>query len=49
MEFDYDQDPFETNTKYCHYDEAHKDYLFQQCWIDFLIANVSVGKLTKEF
>lgn len=47
-EFDADQDPFETNTKYCHYDEPHNDYLYQECWIDFLVSNISQNKLTKE-
>jgi len=48
-EFDDEQGPFETNTKYCHYDEAHNDYLFQQCWTDFLVSNITSGKLTKDF
>jgi hypothetical protein len=43
-----EQDPFETNTKYCHYDEAHKDYLYQECWIEFLINNIETNKLNKE-
>ena len=47
-EFDADQDPFETNTKYCHYDEPHNDYLYQECWIEFLVSNISNKTLTKE-
>lgn len=47
-EFENDQDPFETNTKYCHYDEAHNDYLYQDCWVEFLISNLTTGRLTKE-
>jgi hypothetical protein len=47
-EFGLDQDPFDTNTKYCHYDEAHNDYLYQDKWVDFLVANLTNGKLTKE-
>lgn len=47
-EFEKNHDPFETNTKYCHYDEAHDDYLYQESWIDFLAYNLSAGKLTKE-
>lgn len=43
-----DQDPFETNTKFCHYDEAHNDYLFKESWVDFLITNINNGKLTRE-
>lgn len=41
-------DPFETNTKYCHYDEAHADYLFKDEWCQFLISNITSGLLTKE-
>jgi len=47
-EFGPDQDPFETNTKFCHYDEPHNDYLYQECWIDFLVFNIQNGKLNKE-
>lgn len=47
-EFGNDQDPFETNTKYCHYDEVHKDYLYQEDWVKFLIENLNLGKLNKE-
>lgn len=46
--FKEDKDPFETNTKYCHYDETHNDYLYQECWVDFLETNILTGKLTKE-
>jgi len=42
-------DPFETNTKYCHYDEAHKDYLYKASWVEFLIFNIKSGRLNKEF
>lgn len=48
-EFGVDQDPFDTNTKYCHYDEAHNDYLYQDSWVDFLITNLTNGQLIKEF
>lgn len=47
-EFGEDQDPFDTNTKYCHYDEAHNDYLYQDCWVDFLVGNLTSGQLKKE-
>ena len=47
-EFGEDQDPFDTNTKYCHYDEVHKDYLYQESWVAFLIENMTNGKLAKE-
>lgn len=42
-------DPFDTNTKYCHYDEAHKDYLYQEDWVDFLIFNLSNSSIDKIF
>lgn len=48
-EFDEELDPFETNTKYCHFDEPHNDYLYQESWIDFLIGNITSGKLGKTF
>lgn len=41
-------DPFETNTKYCHYDEAHNDYLFKEEWNNFIISNITSGTLTRE-
>ena len=37
-------DPFETNTKYCHYDEVHNDYVYQEDWVNFLI-NIINNKL----
>lgn len=30
--------PFETNTKYCHYDEVHKDYVFNDNWVLLLTS-----------
>ena len=48
-EFGAISDPFETNTDYCHYDEAHNDYLYQDSWVSFLIGNLTSGRLTKEF
>lgn len=31
------ENPFETNTKYCHYDEVHKDYVFNDDWVHFIV------------
>ncbi len=31
------EDPFDTNTNYCHYDEPHNDYVYSQDWVDFII------------
>lgn len=32
-----EDDPFDTNTTYCFYDEVHNDYVYQDAWVDFLI------------
>ena len=29
------------DTKYCLYDEAHRDYVYTQAWIDFLFSKFS--------
>ena len=29
--------PFETNTRYCHYDEVHGDYVFNENWVSFIV------------
>jgi len=44
-----EKDPFETDTRYCNYDEVHDDYLYQEDWIDFLISNINSGKFDKLF
>ncbi len=41
-------DPEETNIAFCYYDIAHKDYLYTQEWIDFLINIISSKQLTKD-
>lgn len=33
-------DPTKTNTQYCHYDEAHKDYVYTDAWKKFLIQEM---------
>lgn len=30
-------DPFDTKTQYCIYDEPHNDYVYQDAWVDFLV------------
>ena len=30
------EDPFETQAKYCLYDETHDDYVYQEAWVEFL-------------
>lgn len=36
-------DPFETNAKYCLYDEPHGDYVYQPEWIDFVVNYLQVS------
>ncbi|MEO8612208.1 MAG: DUF3644 domain-containing protein [Chloroflexota bacterium] len=33
--------PEKTNTLYCHYDAAHKDYVYTEDWVAFLITELS--------
>jgi hypothetical protein len=40
-------DPFKTNTKYCHYDEVHNDYVYQENWTDFLINVINNKKISR--
>lgn len=39
-----DLEPFETNANYCHYDEAHGDYVYQETWVAFLANFLKVYK-----
>jgi len=41
-------DPFDTNTRYCLFDETHGDYVYEQEWIDFLIHFMQVGGLAPD-
>lgn len=41
-------DPYNTNVNYCHYDETHNDYVFQESWVDYLVDKINNGILTKE-
>ena len=41
-----DKDPFETNTKYCYYDQTHDDYQYTYDWIEFVIDLLNNRKLT---
>jgi hypothetical protein len=38
-------DPFQTNPKYCHYDEVHDDYVYTQHWVDFLVSMIRADTL----
>lgn len=42
------EDPFETNTEFCHYDEAHNDYVYQDSWVVFLTNLLQSGRVTPE-
>ncbi len=42
-----DEDPFDTNTKYCLYDDTHKDYVYTKEWIEFLKNVLSPNPLEK--
>lgn len=42
------EDPFNTNTNYCHYDEVHDDYVYQDAWANLIIKGIKEGKLTKD-
>lgn len=38
-------DPFNTNPDYCHYDEVHDDYVYSGKWVDCLEKILGAGKL----
>ena len=48
LEFKGVQDPYQTNTMYCHYDETHNDYVYQDAWVSFLVEKINTGVLTKD-
>jgi hypothetical protein len=39
------EDPFETNPDYCHYDEAHKDYVYNEKWVDFIVEMIRTNTM----
>jgi hypothetical protein len=41
------RDPFETNSKYCLYDEVHHDYVYTDEWADCLKKIVNAKKMQK--
>lgn len=47
------EDPFETNTNYCHYDETHNDYVYNEEWAEFLIhllqSELSLEEIKEKF
>lgn len=42
------EDPFETNPDYCHYDEAHEDYVFQSSWPRLIVEILQSGRASVE-
>jgi len=41
-------DPFNTNTKYCYYDQTHDDYQYTSDWVDFVIDFLNNNKISIE-
>jgi hypothetical protein len=41
-------DPFDTNIKYCHYDEVHDDYVYQDDWVIFLTMVISQNQIDRQ-
>ena len=41
--------PFDTETKYCHYDEVHKDYVFNDNWVKFIVKLFNDKGITFKF
>lgn len=42
-----DDDPFNTNPEYCHYDEVHDDYVYSATWVDCLVKVLQAGKMKR--
>lgn len=42
------KDPFDTNTKYCYYDQTHKDYQYTNEWLKFIEKLFEENKLSIE-
>lgn len=43
-----DPNPDATNTKYCHYDFANTNYVYNEGWVELIIKLFEVHRLTKE-
>ena len=43
-----DSNPGCTNSNFCHYDQVHKDYLYQESWVEFIVKLFEVYQLTKK-
>jgi len=42
------ESPEKTDTRYCHYDAAHNDYVYTEEWVKFLISELSNAQKRKE-
>ena len=42
------KEPTKTDIRYCHYDVPHKDYIYTDKWVDFLISKLSVRAVHRE-
>jgi len=40
--------PSDTNTAYCHFDETHNDYVYQESWVDFIVDILGNRKMEIE-
>jgi hypothetical protein len=36
--YEKDEDPKITDSRYCVYDEPHKDYLYTEEWVEYLVS-----------
>ena len=43
-----DPNPDATNTKYCHYDFANTNYVYNESWVEFIVKLFEVCQLTKK-
>lgn len=41
--------PFDTNTRYCHYDEVHGDYVFNENWVSFIVLLFTKHEISFEW
>lgn len=39
-------DPFDTNSEFCLYDEPHNDYVYQEAWVEYLVHFFQATELT---
>lgn len=46
--FSQTDDPYMTNVNYCHYDETHQDYVYQDSWVTFIANKINNGILYRE-